>query len=80
MFDGKAVALEGRGDGHWCLITCGRDVGRNGRVSGGDFQFNSGQIIKEIGRTHQPGEQLALFFFLTARLLLWKDTAAVVGV
>ena len=27
FFDGKAVALEGLGDGHWCLITCGRDVG-----------------------------------------------------
>ncbi len=41
FFDDKAVALEARSDGHWCLITCGRDVGRNGRVSGGDFQLQS---------------------------------------
>jgi hypothetical protein len=41
FFDGKAVALEGRGDGRWCLITCGKKVERNGRVSGGDFQLQS---------------------------------------
>ena len=41
FFVNKAVALEGRGDGHWCLITCGRDMGRNGRVSGSDFQLQS---------------------------------------
>jgi hypothetical protein len=41
FFDGKAVTLEGCSDGHWCLMTCGRDVGRNGRVSSGDFQLES---------------------------------------
>jgi hypothetical protein len=41
FLDGKAVTLEGCGDGHWCLITCERDMGRNGRVSGGDFQLQS---------------------------------------
>ena len=41
FFDGKAVALEGHGNGRWCLITCGRDVESNGRVSGGDFQLQS---------------------------------------
>ncbi len=41
FFDGKAVALNGCGNGHWHLITCGRSVGRNGIVSTGDFQLNS---------------------------------------
>ena len=41
FFDGKAVALEGCSDGRWCLITCGRGVGRNGKVSWGNFQLNS---------------------------------------
>ena len=41
FFDDEAAALEGRGDGHWCSITCGRDVGRNGKVGQGNFQLNS---------------------------------------
>ena len=39
FFDGKAVTLEGCCIGSWCLITCGRDVGRNGKVSWGDFNY-----------------------------------------
>ena len=40
-FGGKAVALNGRGNGHWHFITHGRDVGRNVSVSTGNFQLNS---------------------------------------
>jgi hypothetical protein len=36
FFYGKAVALEGRGDGRWCLITCG------GR--GEEWQSQSGRL------------------------------------
>ncbi len=43
-FDSKAVALEGCGDCPLCLITCGRGLGRNGRV--GHFQLNSQDIKK----------------------------------
>jgi len=40
IFEGKAVTLEGRDNGRCCFITCGRGMGRNGKVSHGDFQLN----------------------------------------
>ena len=41
FFDSKTVAVGGRGDGPCFFIPCGRDVGQNGKVSGGIFQVNS---------------------------------------
>jgi hypothetical protein len=46
FFGGKAVTLEGRGDGLWFLITCGRGMGRSGKVSPGNVQLNSCAIKK----------------------------------
>jgi hypothetical protein len=40
FFNGKTVATGGPGNGHCFLIPCGRDVGQNGKVSGGDFQLH----------------------------------------
>jgi hypothetical protein len=40
FFNGKTVAAGGCSDGHCFLIPCGRDVGQNGKVSGGDFQLH----------------------------------------
>jgi hypothetical protein len=41
FFNSKTVAAGGCGDGRCFFIPCGRDVGQNGKVSGGDFQLNS---------------------------------------
>ena len=41
FFEGKAVTLEGCDNGRCCFITCGRGMGRNGKVSRGDFNLNS---------------------------------------
>jgi hypothetical protein len=41
FFEGKAVTLEGHDNGRCCFITCGRSMGRNGKVSRGDFQLNN---------------------------------------
>ena len=37
FFEGKAVTLEGCDNGCCCFITCGRGMGRNGKVSCGDI-------------------------------------------